>query len=356
MSERDALKTCLSRIDGEAGTLHILSTPLADIAQRYRYTTLAKALWQVYDLPVTDFDSAQQEAFEALLPLRDRLHKHTAISALRLGLEYAQPDSAAPITMTLMMALLLHLNPKAQLSHHEDTTVLERFLRALHEGSSDPVSTDLISAQSEALSTYLMTVSDHGLNASTYTSRVISSTGSDLRACVQGALGALQGPLHGGAPGPVLDMLDSLRGLSEAEIAEWVQEQLRQKIRIMGFGHRIYRVRDPRADVLKSALHHLQNQGFNSARLQQAEVAEKVILKELRQHKPERVLQTNVEYYTALLLEGTGFPRSSFTAVFALGRVLGWCAHAAEQQAIGRLIRPKGTYFEQTLSFAGNKI
>ncbi len=147
------------------------------------------------------------------------------------------------------------------------------------------------------------------------------------------------------------DLLDMLDAVSAAESAsQWVQTQLDQGQRLMGFGHRIYRVRNPRADVLKLALKRLQGAGFESQRLQQAEHLEQVALAVLRAHKPDRVLETNVEYYTALLLESLDFSRESFTAVFALGRVLGWCAHAKEQQELGRLIRPTGSYFENKLS------
>lgn len=345
MTDKDTLRTCLSDVDGEAGSLVILGQPLAEVVSRYTYPTLAQALWGVYapsQSPVVeaDFCRAQDTVWQLLQPMAMTLAKQeTAISALRLGLEYATAQTPTEITMTLMVSLLLHIKPTASLS--PERTATGRFFKALSDDEPGAVH---ISERARALEHYLMTVSDHGFNASTYTARVIASTGSDLKSCVQGALGALAGPLHGGAPGPVLDMLDAVEAAASPEI--WVRDALAQGERIMGFGHRIYRVRDPRADVLKQVLKQLKASGVQPERLARAEQLEAVVLQALKAHKPQRALETNVEYYTALLLDALGFSRAHFTAVFALGRVLGWCAHAMEQQALGRLIRPAGTYIE----------
>lgn len=344
MTDKDTLRTCLSHVDGEAGELVILGQPLADVVAHYTYPSLAQALWRVYDpsqrVEESEFCGAQDVAWQRLQPMATTLAKQdTAISALRLGLEYAEACTPTAIAMTLMVSLLLHIQPTARLSPQGDS--VQRFLEAL---ATEPLSTDQLSGRAAALACYFMTVSDHGFNASTYTARVIASTGSDLRSCVQGALGALAGPLHGGAPGPVLDMLEAVQATASPE--RWIQERLARGERIMGFGHRIYRVRDPRADVLKQVLKNLKASGLKPERLTQAEQLEAVVLQALKIHKPERTLETNVEYYTALLLDALGFSRNHFTAVFALGRVVGWCAHAIEQQALGRLIRPTGVYVE----------
>ncbi|GAB5426815.1 MAG: citrate synthase/methylcitrate synthase [Devosia indica] len=194
-----------------------------------------------------------------------------------------------------------------------------------------------------ALDTYLVTVSDHGLNASTFTARVVASTRAGYASAVLAALGALKGPLHGGAPGPVLDMLDAVGAPEQA--ADWVAAKLGRGERLMGFGHRIYRVRDPRADALKTALNRLGAAGgMDADRLALAEAVERTALAALRAAKPDRVLETNVEFFTALLLEVLGFPRDAFTGVFAAGRVGGWVAHAHEQIHTGRLIRPQSRY------------
>jgi citrate synthase len=195
----------------------------------------------------------------------------------------------------------------------------------------------------QGLDTYLVTVIDHGLNASTFAARVVASTQAGLTSSVLAALGALKGPLHGGAPGPVLDMLDAIGNAENAE--RWIDAALERGERLMGFGHRIYRVRDPRADALSTALALLRKAGtVDSDRAELAMRVEAAALEALARHKPDRPLKTNVEFYTALLLEALGFPRSSFTAVFAAGRVGGWIAHAKEQAATGRLIRPRSRY------------
>jgi len=194
-------------------------------------------------------------------------------------------------------------------------------------------------AHVRALETYLVTVADHGMNASTFAARVIASTRAGLFSAVTGALCAFKGPLHGGAPGPVLDMLDAIG--EPSNIRPWLTDALTQDVRLMGFGHRVYRVRDPRADVLKATVVTLRG-GEN--RIHFAEAVEAEALALLRQHKPGRALDTNVEFYTALLLEALAIPRDSFTNVFAVGRVAGWTAHILEQNRIDRLIRPQSRY------------
>ena len=159
-----------------------------------------------------------------------------------------------------------------------------------------------------AVDAYLVTVIDHGMNASTFTARVVTSTGSDLISAVVAAVGALKGPLHGGAPGPVLDMLDAIGEPARAET--WLLNELAAGRRIMGMGHRIYRVRDPRAAVLEQAVKPL----------------------------------AYVEFYTAVLLDAAGLPREQFSATFAVGRIAGWAAHVLEQRRVGRLIRPASRY------------
>jgi len=199
------------------------------------------------------------------------------------------------------------------------------------------------SGEAQALDTYLVTVSDHGLNASTFAARVVASTRAGLTSAVLAALSALKGPLHGGAPGPVLDMIDDIGRPEEAEA--WLEAALERRERLMGFGHRIYRVREPRVDVLKLALARLGAAGdLPRGRLELAEAIERAALRLLARRKPDRPLDTNVEFYTALLLEALGFPRDSLTTVFAMGRVGGWIAHAREQALHGRVIRPQSRY------------
>ena len=193
-----------------------------------------------------------------------------------------------------------------------------------------------------ALNTYLNTVIDHGLNASTLTARVIVSTQSDQVSALVGAIGALKGPLHGGAPGPALE---TVLEIGRAERAEpELRARLARGERLMGFGHRVYRVRDPRAQVLSTAAEALYHHDGDRRLYELARHVEKVALGLLEKHRPQRKLRTNVEYYTALLLHGLDLPSEFFSPIFALGRCAGWIAHCREQRELGRLIRPRLRY------------
>jgi citrate synthase len=196
--------------------------------------------------------------------------------------------------------------------------------------------------QVRGLETYLNTVVDHGLNASTFAARVIISTGSDLVSAIVGAIGALKGPLHGGAPGPALDMVFEIGTAERAEA--FLRAKLERRERLMGFGHRVYRVRDPRADVLAAAAERLYARGGDRAVYDLARAVEQTALRLLAEYHPTRKLQTNVEFYTALLLHGLGLPTALFTPTFAVSRAAGWIAHCLEQQAQNRIIRPQSEY------------
>lgn len=195
-------------------------------------------------------------------------------------------------------------------------------------------------ARGKALEAYLVTVMDHGMNASTFTARVIASTGSDLISALVGGVGALKGPLHGGAPGPVLEMLDQIGRPEEA--LGWLTRELDSGRRIMGMGHRIYRVRDPRAAVLEKVARGFEATG--GSRLALAQAVEAAAAKLLLERKPDRPLQANVEFYTAVVLDAVGLPSAAFAPAFAVGRVVGWAAHVLEQRRVGRLIRPDSVY------------
>jgi citrate synthase len=184
---------------------------------------------------------------------------------------------------------------------------------------------------------------DHGMNASTFTARVIASTRSDMVSSVTGALGALKGPLHGGAPGPVLDMLMEIKTADRAE--PWIRNEIAQGRRIMGFGHRVYKVRDPRAEVLSRVAEKMQGAQLENRQLfEVARSVEQTALRVLAEVKPGRNLRTNVEFYTALVLQAVGLEPTQFVAMFACGRVAGWCAHVIEQHAEDHLIRPQSEY------------
>ena len=239
-----------------------------------------------------------------------------------LGLVAAMP--------VFLAALVRHAQGKPPVAPDPKAGHAADLLRMLAGKPADP-------ALARALDAYLVTVSDHGLNASTFAARVVASTLAGTVASVTAALCALKGPLHGGAPGPVLDMLDAI-GTAKAAPG-WIEAELLAGRRLMGFGHRIYRTRDPRADVLKSVVARL-----SSPRIALAEAVEKAALAALHKHKPDRPLDINVEFYTALVLDAVGLDRSLFTPAFAIGRVAGWTAHILEQEQSGRLLRPDSRY------------
>jgi citrate synthase len=201
-------------------------------------------------------------------------------------------------------------------------------------------------ARIRGLETYLNTVIDHGLNASTFTARVIVSTASDFASAIVGAVGALKGHLHGGAPGPALDMVFDIGEADKAEA--FLREKIEAGERLMGFGHRIYKVRDPRAEVLSRAAKSLYEGDGDMQLYELVQSVEKTAVALLEEYKPGRNLQTNVEFYTALLLHGLSLSVPLFTPTFAVGRVGGWLAHCFEQRAEGRLIRPQSEYIGET--------
>ena len=208
-------------------------------------------------------------------------------------------------------------------------TAAERFLLRWR-GEADP-------RHVTAIDTYWICTAEHGLNASTFTARVVASTGADCGAALSSAVGALSGPLHGGSPAYVKPMLEEVTEMGNAE--EWVQDALASGKRIMGFGHRVYRAEDPRSRILKRTAQEL-----GAPQVQVAEELEQVALKALQERHPERVLATNVEYYSAIVLDVADIPPPLAPAMFACSRVAGWSAHILEQKREGRLIRPTAAY------------
>ncbi len=196
-------------------------------------------------------------------------------------------------------------------------------------------------AAERALEQYLILTIDHGFNSSTFTARVVASTGADLIDAVTAALGALAGPLHGGAPGRALDALDAIGDPDRAP--EWATSELAAGRRIMGFGHAVYRSRDPRSDLLREIALGLGDE-LGGDLVERAVAVEGHILDALRQAKPDRALPSNVEYYAGVVMAAAGLPRSLFTPTFAVSRSVGWCAHAVEQAAAAKLIRPSARY------------
>ncbi len=194
-------------------------------------------------------------------------------------------------------------------------------------------------ATARALDAYFITGAEHGFNASTFTARVIVSTRSDLASAVVGAIGALKGPLHGGAPAEVVDQLHRIGSPERAE--QWIRDLVGRGERLMGFGHRVYRAYDPRAAALRTVAQQL---GGDATWLETAVQVEDIALRVLAELKPHRPLKTNVEYYAAAVLQGIGLPPALYPSIFAIARHAGWTAHALEQAASNRLIRPDVRY------------
>jgi len=208
-------------------------------------------------------------------------------------------------------------------------TAAEKFLLRWR-GEADPRAV-------KAVDTYWICTAEHGLNASTFTARVVASTGADCGAALSAAVGALSGPLHGGAPAYVKPMLEEVTRMGDAE--KWVHDALANRKRIMGFGHRVYRAEDPRSRILKRTAKEL-----GSPQYEVAEQLERVALKALQEKSPDRVLATNVEYYSAIVLDVAEIPPPLAPAMFACSRVAGWSAHILEQKRTGRLFRPSARY------------
>jgi citrate synthase len=208
-------------------------------------------------------------------------------------------------------------------------TAAEKFLLRWR-GEADP-------RHVKAIDTYWICTAEHGLNASTFTARVVASTGADCGAALSAAVGALSGPLHGGAPAYVKPMLQEVQRMGDPE--GWVRDALSNRRRIMGFGHRVYRAEDPRARLLRRTAQEL-----GSPRFEVAEELERVALAELHARKPDRVLATNVEFWSAVVLDVANVPPQLAPAMFACSRTAGWSAHILEQKRLGRLVRPSARY------------
>ncbi len=354
-----AVRTRLSDVDGKNGELVVAGSSIEELATRASFEEMVYLLW----------NDALPDAGQ-LAALRESLAVGRSLPRATLELLQAAASWKAPPMDALRMAagtIGLHtpedasaedrFQPEAFALVARFPTIVAAYWRLLD--GEEPVEPDpelghaanyLYMLSSEvpgeefvrALETYLNTVADHGMNASTFAARVIISTRSDVVSAVVGAIGALKGPLHGGAPGPALDVVFEI---GEADRAE---PYLRQKIeggeRLMGFGHRIYKVRDPRADVLAIAAKRLYTTDGDKSFYELALEVERTAVSLLAEYKPGRSLQTNVEFYTALLLHGLGLSTDLFTPTFAIGRIAGWIAHCSEQRDLDRLIRPQSTY------------
>ena len=355
-----AAETRLSSVDGQQGHLTLAGMPVEMLAP---YASFEETLYLFWNGLLPD----RTELLDLQSQLADRRRLPEATTALLAQAAQRRVDVMEALRMATAS---LSLGPWSGVDERQDAllavatapVIVATYWRML-EGK-EPVDSDPSLSQSanflymlaaeppsaervRALETYLNTVVDHGMNASTFTARVIISTRSDILSAVVGAIGALKGVLHGGAPGPALDLVLEIGEVSRAE--DIVRHKLRGGARMMGFGHRVYQVRDPRAEVLSRAARALAASDESRELYELATAIEKVILRLLAEEKPGRPLQTNVEFYTALLLHCLGLPKELFTPTFAIARVVGWTAHCFEQLATGRLMRPRSRYVGRTI-------
>ena len=343
--------TELSEVDGEQGRLVIAGYDIEALAGHVSFEDVCHLLWE-RALPTPEqreelgrqLGAARKQAWDLLPRLGDALQRPDGMDALRAATAHltasntATPGESVHVVGALPVFVSAWSRLRTGASPVPPDPKLSVAADYLRMTTGQPAPEALVAG----LDTYLVAVSDHGMNASTFTARVVASTGSDLVSAITAGIGSLKGPLHGGAPGPVLDMLDGV-GAPENAIT-WLEGEIQAGRRIMGMGHRIYRVRDPRAAVLERGVERLEKSGVKTGRLPLARAVEKAACDVLAKRYPNRSLQANVEFYTAVLLEAVGLPREMFAPTFGVSRAAGWAAHVAEQRKTGRLIRPASNY------------
>jgi citrate synthase len=336
-----AVETEIAEPDREGGSLRYRGIDIEELVGRFPYE-------QVWGLLVDDDLDSRMPAPEPYEPAGltgnapADLQAETARLGGAWGLSKLNEISAEQARDDLgrlssqMMGIVARsaakaegLEPASDEVVAQGETAAEKFLLRWR-GEADP-------HHVKAIDTYWICTAEHGLNASTFTARVVASTGADCGAALSAAVGALSGPLHGGAPAYVKPMLEEVTRMGDPE--RWVRETLAAGKRIMGFGHRIYRAEDPRSRILKRTAKEL-----GSPQVEIAEELEQVALAALQERHPERVLATNVEYYSAIVLDVAEIPPPLAPAMFACSRVAGWSAHILEQKRTGRLFRPSARY------------
>ena len=349
-----AAQTEISLVDGQAGRLLYRGYEISEIARSRTFEEVAHLLWygelpspeQLAGLTSTmvehrELSPAARTTVEAMDAETNPIDVlRTVISAQAASSRLEKPDmnqaietaASIPTVLTTFYRRRKGLEPVAPRS---DLGHAANYLYML-DGEEPP--DDRVAA----LDTYLVQLADHGMNASTFTSRVIASTGSDLASSLVGAIGALKGPLHGGAPSYVMEQLAEVRGRDDVE--EWALDVLARKERFMGFGHPIYRTYDPRARIFREMCEELNPDFFETA-----SKVEEIVLRLLNERYPNRPMATNVEFYSAGVLEFIGLPTELFTPTFATSRAVGWSAHVleqVEQQRTGasKIIRPQSEY------------
>ncbi|WP_405864039.1 citrate synthase/methylcitrate synthase [Streptomyces sp. NBC_01515] len=294
----DEVRAALPAVAAASGTSGSLSGPLSGMRTALSLLGAAKGFRPVYDI---DADARRRDTLVA--------------------------SAAVPTLLTALYRLGRGLDP---VEPRDDLSYAANYLYMLTGSEPDK-------QQARAIEQYLISTIDHGFNASTFTARVIASTGADVAACLVGAVGALSGPLHGGAPSRALDTLDAIG--TPDRIDPWIRERVLAGDRIMGFGHAIYRTEDPRSRMLREVA-----QQFGGPRVEFAVEVERQVEAILAELKPGRELHTNVEFYAGLVMELCGLPREMFTPTFAAARVVGWSANMVEQAEDSKIIRPVARY------------
>jgi len=344
-----ASQTAISMVDGENGRLIYQGYVIADLAEEMSLEEVAFLLWEGRLPNRSELDALSLElashrmltqsaniALDALPKDTDPMDVLRSVVSVQ-GVEHTLGKPTVPLAIHATASFptilaMFHrrrlglppIKPRAELGHAAN------YLYMLNGKEADP---EIV----RALNTYLVLLADHGMNASTFTARVIASTESDLTSALVGAIGALKGPAHGGAPAAVIEQLELIGTADNAE--RWLRDARKRKVKFMGFGHRIYRVYDPRAKILKEMCRRMNPKFFDLA-----SKVEEVALQILHEEHPERPQSTNVEFYSAGVLQAIGLPKEYFTPTFAVARVTGWSAHVLEQAAHNRIIRPQSEY------------
>ena len=337
-------ETSIALVDGDNGRLLYRGYPIGQLVRHGSYAMVAELLWTGEWLPdahlgTTALPQAVVDVLRALPPTAN------AMDALRTGVsvwgasqslgwpptvEQARTmTTAAPSALAAFARLR---DGKEPIDPDPELGVPEGFLYQLTGERPS-------AAAARAMDAYFIVAAEHSFNASTFTARVITSTQSDMASAVGGAIGALKGPLHGGAPSEVVSQLHEIGSVDRAE--QWIDETLDRGDRLMGFGHRVYRAYDPRAAALREVA---EGMAGSADWLKLAVAVEDVALRKLKERHPDRPLFTNVEFYTAAVMQGIGLPPNLYPAIFALARHAGWTAHVLEQAAGNRLIRPDVRY------------
>jgi citrate synthase len=338
-----AAQTILSHTDSTSGMVWVRGHDLPSLVAEHGFEGTLALLWDGFagaDLSRTgvaaSLGQARHSAFETMPIWMAETAGRSLFEGVRIALA-AQPDAADGFALVgaltvAVPALVRQASGLPPLPPDPARTSAADLLCMLH--GADPES-----AKVAALDTYFTVMAESGLSASAFTARVVASTRASLTAAVLAAWCAFTGALHGGAPGPTLDMLDAAEAAGDLEA--WLEAKLRAGERLMGFGHRVFSGNDPRAEAMRRAM---QAMGPRAGRLEFAGRLERAVAVAIQRVRPGRTLPPNVEIMAALLLDAVGIPRDAFTLVFAVGRSAGWLAHAMEQQKTGRMIRPVSAY------------